>query len=162
MSKEIVISNAVKNFVKEYFELINTPSQHKELVRIANETLHSNNDLAILFFMLREIGINLDDYRWELFDNDFLSAIAHMKRRPYADDKSASWSRLDYMLEEVDYQGFTHSEIVNHLKEPEVANKLDIKLRPLAAEYGWMGAGDYDLGWFKEDIFRKEFPEEFI
>lgn len=160
MSKDM-ISTVVKNFIKEYSEIINTPSQHKELVRIANETLY-NNDLVVLFFMLREIGINLDEYRWEIFDNTFLNAIAPMKRRPYADNKSASWSRLDYILDDTEYQGFTHPEIVNHLKEPEIADKLGIKLRPLAAEYGWKGAGDYDLGWFEEDIYREEYPEEFI
>lgn len=153
-----LISNVVKNFIKDYSELINNSNMHKELVRVANETLY-NNDLVVLFFMLREIGVNLDDYRWEMFDNTFLNAIAPMRRDPFKDGKDASWSRLDYILDDIDYQGFTHPEIVNHLKE--VKDKLGIEMNPLPAEYGWKGTGDYDLGWFSKYEYKRLYPEEF-
>ena len=155
---ELTIPNTVKNFIKDYSELINDPNQYKELVRVANESLY-NNDLVILFFMLKGIGINLDDYRWEIFDNTFLKGLISLKQTMKYIDPSKSWSRLQYILEDTEYQGFAYEEIVAHLIK--VKSILNIKMEPLEPEYGWEGPGDYNLGWFDKEEFRKEHPEDF-
>ena len=74
------------------------------------------------------------------------------------DDRSHSWSRLDYMCDELNdmgmgYQGFKQY-ILDH------ADEFGLKIKPLSAEYGWYGDSDYDLGWFNKQEYLKEYPQQ--
>ena len=154
----MIISKPIKHFIDEYGYLLNDPSQYIELTRIANEVLY-NKDLINLFIILEDIGVDLTDYRWEIFDNTFMKELNYLKLSNKLTDPSDSWSRLQYMLGDVGYQGFTYKEIVDHLKK--VKDILGIKMEPLEPEYGWEGPGDYNLGWFNREKFREEYPEDF-
>ena len=38
---------------------------------------------------------------------------------------------------------------------------MGLSCTPLERGYGWSVTDDYDLGWFKPDVYRKLYPEEF-
>lgn len=97
--------------------------------------------------------------KWAAFDMIFLGEIIYLgnqaKNDPF-ESKANSWSRLDYVLEGMGYPfDLEHKDIINHLLNLNVQKSLNIKMRPLSAEYGWYGEGDYDLGWFNETYFDK-------
>lgn len=156
-----MIALPIKNFIQRYSDYINNPDMHRELAQYAMEELSGNNQ-AQLFKMFKDIGLDFDSIRWEKFESNFHDALMRYVHVPYPiEDRSGSWSRLYYLLEEVGLCGFTYDEVVEYLKQPEIQKRLGITLTPLEAGYGWYGSGDYDLGWFKKDVFREEFPEEF-
>ena len=72
--------------------------------------------------MLKSIDIDLTYYRWEAFDSEFKNLIdGYSSGNPYPpDDRSGSWSRLHYLLEESYLCGFTYEEIEDHLKQPNI------------------------------------------
>lgn len=161
MAEVMKIDDILKNFINNHSDQINLSTLHKELVQDAINEL-TNNHQKQLFGMLKSIGVDLEDHRWYWFDYEFKKVIDEHASKPYSpDDRSGSWSRLHYLLEETNLIGFTYDEITNHLKQPDIQKKLNITLTPLEDGYGWYGSGDYDLGWFKKNIFRKEYPEEF-
>ena len=156
-----MISPKLKQFVQQYSDWINNPDMHPELVQNIVEDLNYR-DTRELYQMLKSIGVDLDEYRWNFFDYVFLSMIEDNRKNPYPpDDPSGSWSRLSYILDGMGQHGFKYDEILQHLLDPENMKRLDLNLTPLEIGYGWAIDNEYDLGWFKKEKYRQMYPEEF-
>lgn len=154
------ISPKISEFIEKNIELIDNNDWKMLAVQGVAYNLIPINWLELFNIMKKVLSVSEDkimEAKWAAFDMMFLGEIIHLgnqaKNDPF-ERRANSWSRLDYVLEGMGYPfDLEHKDIVNHLLKPEIQKSLKIKMRPLSAEYGWYGEGDYDLGWFSEEYF---------
>lgn len=156
------ISPKISEFIEKNIDLIDNSNWKMLAVQGVIDNLESVNWLELFNIMDKVLSVDEDkviEAKWVAFDTIFLGEIIKLKNQAKNDpfeSKANSWSRLDYVLEGMGYPfNLEHKDIVNHLLKPEIQKALNIKMRPLSAEYGWYGEGDYDLGWFNETYFDK-------
>ena len=156
------ISPKISEFIEKNIELIDNNDWKMLAVQGVAYNLLPVNWLELFNIMKKVLSVSDDkimEAKWAAFDMMFLGEIIHLgnqaKNDPF-ERKANAWSRLDYVLEGMGYPfDLEHKDIVNHLLKPEIQKSLNIKMRPLSADYGWYGEGDYDLGWFNEMYFDK-------
>lgn len=156
------ISPKISEFIEKNIELIDNNDWKMLAVQGVAYNLVPVNWLELFNIMKKVLSVDEDkimEAKWAAFDTIFLGEIITLKDQAKDDPferKANSWSRLDYVLEGMGYPfDLEHKDIVNHLLNPEIQKSLNLKMRPLSAEYGWYGEGDYDLGWFNETYFDK-------
>ena len=156
------ISPKISEFIEKNIELIDNNDWKMLAVQGVAYNLLPINWLELFNIMNKVLSVDEDkimEAKWAAFDMMFLGEIIHLgnqaKNDPF-ERRANSWSRLDYILEGMGYPfDLEHKDIVDHLLKPEIQKSLNIKMRPLSADYGWYGEGDYDLGWFNETYFDK-------
>lgn len=147
----------VKKFIENNIDLINN-TQIYDVFKLACEDL-STNEIHELSEVLSTIDIETETIRWRVFEDIVKEYIKDNLNAPnFAKDKSNSWARLDYMMDGISNVGFGWVQAKQYVLEH--AKQLGLHIRPLAAQYGWQGTGDYAFQWFDEDAFDKEYNYE--
>lgn len=141
----------VKKFIENNIELIND-NNIEGIFNIAAEDL-TTHEISQLVGILEDIDIDTEAVRWEVFDALVVEYINDHLNNKY--DRSNSWARVEYMLDEISNLGFGWNEAKEHVINNE--NKYHTTIRELEPEYGWYGSGDYAFEWFNKDAFRKEY-----
>ena len=145
-------------FIRNYKDKINDNDFEYVFSRASEELVtHEINELAT---MLESIGIETEDIRWRVFEKQVKGYVDYYLNQlpPYMKNRSADWSRVDYMLEEVPTLGFGDSDAKAYIIKN--GKKMGLNVKPLEPQYGWYGSGDYDLGWFNKREFEKENPDD--
>ena len=147
----------VKQFIETYIEAIEDNSLEFVFKQAAAEL--STGELYELSEVLEGINIPTEEVRWKVFDQLVVDYIQNNLAVPsWQKDKSNSWARVDYMLDEVPTVGFVWREAKNHIIDN--GDKYGTTVRALAPEYGWQGSGDYAFEWFNSVEFDKEYNYE--
>jgi hypothetical protein len=147
----------VKQFIETYIEAIEDDILDFVFINAAEEL--STDELYELADVLEGINIPTEEVRWKIFDDGVDDYIQGWLAAPsWQKDKSNSWARVDYMLEEISDLGFGWQEAKEHVIAN--ANKYGTTIRKLAPEYGWMGDGDYAFEWFNPVEFDREYNYE--
>lgn len=147
----------VKRFIETYIEAIEDNSLEFVFRQAAAEL--STHELDQLATILEHIGVPTEDVRWSVFDYLVVDYIQRNIAAPsWQKDRSNSWARVDYMLEEISNLGFGWPAAKAHV----ISNgkKYGTVVRKLAPEYGWQGDGDYAFDWFNSAEFDKEYAYE--
>ena len=147
----------VKQFIETYIEAIEDNSLEFVFKQASAEL--STDELYELSEVLEGINIPTEEVRWKVFDQGVVDYIQGLLAAPsWQKDKSNSWARVDYMLDEISDLGFGWQDAKAHV----IANgsKYGTTIRKLAPEYGWMGDGDYAFDWFNSVEFDKEYKYE--
>lgn len=148
------MNSNVKSFIEENIDLINN-NMFKDVFYRAGRIL-TNREIRILSEIFNDINIDTTSVRWEVVSDGVKQYITDNLNAPrFARDRSNSWARLDYMIEELYQVGFTEQQVKDFILQNE--SKLGLKLRKLSPEYGWLGDGDYAFQWFDETAFDKEY-----
>ena len=147
-----MIHSSTKKFLEDHIDLLDgTEAELKEFCLLYSK-YHCGYVPGRQLYdeILPDAGINLDKYRWEVFDDNFIEKLDYEKHSPYNRVlKSNSWSRLQYLLSSLDEHYFSYDEIVQHCLENQ--SKLQINMEKIPYGCGWESDNDYDLGWFNED-----------
>ena len=147
----------VKQFIETYIDAIQENSIEFVFKQAAAEL--STDELFELSEMLERINIPTEEVRWKVFDQGVVDYIQGFLDGPsWQRDKSNSWARVDYMLEEISDLGFGRLNAKVHVLSN--GNKYGTTIRKLAPEYGWQGSGDYAFEWFNSVEFDKEYNYE--
>ena len=147
----------VKQFIETYIEAIEDNSLEFVFKQAAAEL--STDELFELSEVLEGIDIPTEEVRWKVFDQGVVDYIQGRLAAPsWQKDKSNSWARVDYMLEEISNLGFGWQDAKAHVIAN--GNKYGTTVRKLAPEYGWQGSGDYAFEWFNSAEFDKEYKYE--
>lgn len=147
-----------KEFIKAYKHKIDANDFEYVFSRAAKELVtHEINELAT---MLELIGIETEDIRWNVFEQEVKNYVDYyLNQTPsYMKNRSEDWSRLAYMLEEISDLGFGGPDVKAYVIKN--GKRLGLNLLALEPQYGWYGSGDYDLGWFNKSEFDKENPHD--
>ena len=145
------ISPKISEFIEKNIELIDNNDWKMLAVQGVAYNLIPINWLELFNIMKKVLSVDEDkimEAKWAAFDMMFLGEIIHLgnqaKNDPF-ERRANSWSRLDYVLEGMGYPfDLEHKDILDHLLKPEIQKSLNIKMRPLSAEYGWYCDLDYD------------------
>lgn len=140
----------VKEFVEQNIHLIE--SNNLEELFFEADYLY-NDELIELVNILEDVGFDTEPARWKNFNRYFVNLIRSYRTTKHFSDEANSWSRLDYLLEEVPLMGFSIKEVKNYVLDHK--DSLGVKCTPLPPEYGWFGSGDYDLGWLNKPEYRR-------
>lgn len=152
-----MMKQKVKQFIETYIEAIEDDSLEFVFKQAAAEL--STDELSELSEVLEGINISTEEVRWKVFDQGVVDYIQGRLYAPsWQKDKSNSWARVDYMLEEISDLGFGWQDAKAHVIANE--NTYGTTIRKLAPEYGWMGDGDYAFEWFNSVEFDKEYKYE--
>ena len=148
------MNNIVKHFIEKNIDLLDC-NELEEFFKHAALKL-SGTQIYELSEVLENIGIETEDARWKVFSVMVIKYINDYTNLPsFLRDKSNSWARLHYMLEEISNLGFGWQDakdyVLKHQKE------LGLECRALAPEYGWQDAGDYAFQWFDSVEYDKEY-----
>ena len=146
--------NAVKQFVEQNIQLIDDANLYK-LFMLAEKAIPETHNMAELADMLETIGLNTEYIRWSIFDQSVQNYIKYYLTLTPPIDKSNSWARVDYMLEEISDMGFGWQAAKEHVINN--GNTYSTTVKPLDPEYGWQGSGDYAFKWFDKIAFEKEY-----
>lgn len=147
----------VKQFIETYIEAIEDNSLEFVFKQAAVEL--SSTELFELSEILEDINIPTEEVRWKVFDQSVVDYIQNNLAAPsWQKDRSNSWARVDYMLDELPTVGFVWQEAKAHVIAN--GNKYGTTVRKLAPEYGWMGSDDYAFEWFNSVEFDKEYNYE--
>jgi hypothetical protein len=149
-----------KEFIESHKNLINQNKFYDLFKAAAKDTTLVTHELNELAFVLEEaLGVtDLDSIRWQVFESEVKDYIDYYQNLPsYMRNKSNDWSRLDYMLDEISNIGFGAIDAKNYVIKN--GKRMGLNILQLDPEYGWEGAGDYDLGWFDPVEFEEENPD---
>lgn len=143
----------VKQFIETYIEVIEDNNLEFVFKQAAADL--SPAELSELSVILENIGIPTVEARWKVFDQGVVDYIqGYLDAPSWQKNKSNSWARVDYMLEEISDLGFGWHDAKEHV----IANgdKYGTTIHKLAPEHGWTGDGDYAFEWFNSVEFDKE------
>ena len=143
-------------FIRKYRNKINDNDFEYVFSRAAEELVtHEINELAT---MLESIGIETEDIRWKVFEQQVKGYVDYyLNQTPtYMKNKSEDWSRVDYMIDEISDLGFGAPDAKAYVIKN--GKRLGLNLLDLETKYGWYGSGDYYLGWFNKSEYDKENP----
>lgn len=148
----------VTEFIKAYKHKINDNDFEYVFSRAAEELV--THEISQLATMLESIGIETESIRWNVFEQQVKGYVDYwLYQTPsYMKNKSESWSRLDYMIEDISNLGFGEPDAKAYVIKN--GKRLGLNLLALEPQYGWYGSGDYDLGWFNKREFEKEYPDD--
>ncbi len=147
-----------KEFIESHATLINE-NKFYALFKAAVKGLLTReiNELACIIEEALSVP-DLDACRWQVFESEVHEYIDYYQKLPsYMKNKSNDWSRLDYMLDEISNIGFGQIDAKNYVIQN--GKRMGLNILPLEPEYGWLGSGDYDLGWFNKSEYKKENPD---
>lgn len=147
-----------KEFIETYSTLINENKFYALFKAAAKELVtHELNELAVILETV--LGAeDLDACRWQVFESEVKDYIDYYQNLPsYMKNNSNDWSRLDYMLDGISDIGFGMIDAKNYVIKN--GKHMGLNVLPLRPEYGWYGSGDYDLGWFNQEEYKKENPD---
>lgn len=143
------------DFINRYKDFLEENDLYS-FFRIAAEKIIETHLMQDLSNTLEKAGIDTTTVRWEVFDSQVNDYIAENLNQPsWVGDKSNSWARVCYMMDEISDMGFGYHPAIEHVKTN--SDKYSTTVRPLAPEYGWEGEGDYAFEWFNEQAFDKEY-----
>lgn len=149
---------SVKKFIEEHIDEIND-NQFEDVLSTAAAVIFETHLMYELVVVLETVAGDLTETRWKIFDQLVKDYIDNNLNAPaWTKDKSNSWARVDYMLEEICDMGFGWPDAKDHVIHN--GNKYGTVVRKLAPEYGWMGEGDYAFKWFDSVAFDKEYKYE--
>ena len=162
MSNKSNLNPKIKKLFEENIEEVNNNNWMYLLIVKASNANFMDSDYLELFTILKDvIGISEKDiltYKWKLFDYIFAVTIKYHYNETLKDPferKIHSWSRFDYIMEEVPSLEFTRDELIQHIKNNYKNLGLPKQIEPLESGYGWYGDDDYDLGYFNKEGFDK-------
>lgn len=75
--------------------------------------------------------------------------------KPRYEDTAKSWSRLQYVLSGIPDYNLSYYECLDAFKI--YGKDYGFNLKPIPDDCAWEGSGDYDLGWFDINEFRRTF-----
>ena len=148
----------VKELIETHINLIDD-NNFESLFQLAVDSVLNTAEISELSEILEHIGVDTEAVRWEVFDNAVIEYINYYIGLPgYLKDKSNSWARVDYMLDEITNVGFGWHAAKQHVLNNSA--KYGTTITKLSPEYGWQGAGDYAFDWFNSVEFDKEYNYE--
>lgn len=104
--------------------------------------------------VLKQAGIKIDPARETAFLRQFKNNVQYYINNPDPQDKSNSWSRFSYILDNMSWLGYSYDELVKLVKAHE--GELGVHLTPLPMDYMWNSNEEYDIGWFNPQFWRGE------
>ena len=125
-------------------------------VNLAHEVL-SKDQFSNFIYTLDSAGFDTLDLRQNALLVAAKEYCDYCLSHPQYEDRSNAWSRLQYVLCGIGDFALNYPEQVDAFKS--MGTNYGFNLKPLPEDCGWEGEGDYDLGWFNVDEFRKDFAE---
>ena len=160
------LSTSLSKFIEENIHLIDDSNWVEELRRSTLILKEDNQKLIEIIKMLSGADNDaIKEYRLKAMaenlklDVDYF--LSQPKKTRLIDDPSEGWSRLSWLLMDINTLGLKDKEIIDYLLKHK--NKYGFAMRKLGTIYNYADIGnspDYDVaGVFDEEAFDKEYLE---